>query len=100
MIYTLTSNGGLVNSGQSPLLLEALDNEIKTEIPENIYKEIEIHWAKNAILELLKKGIYPNLCDANVDSRVNSIDFAILGLYLIGALKNYKLFIRFMGTTY
>lgn len=67
-------------NSQAPLVVEALEKEIKIEIPEAIYKEIETHWAKNSLLELLKKGIITGYEDNTIrpDKKITRSEMAVL----------------------
>lgn len=57
-----------------------LVNESKREIPAEIYKEVEKHWARQAILEMLQRGIITGYENKTIkpDNRITRAELAVL----------------------
>lgn len=99
-IPTATPSIRPVNS-QAPLVVEALEKEIKIEIPEAIYKEIETHWAKNALLELFKKGIITGYEDNTIkpDKKITRAEMAVLLMRAKGIVPQLEVELDFVDVT-
>lgn len=89
-------------NSQAPLVSEEpLEKEIKLEIPEAIYKEIETHWAKNALLELLKKGIITGYEDDTIkpDKKITRAEMVVLLMKAKGIVPQLEVELDFVDVT-